>query len=40
MNLNEVGAILERARQAAIDYYQLPGKPLGITGEYGEYVAF
>ena len=39
MDLNEVGAILERARQAAIDYYQLTGKPLGITGEYGEYVA-
>lgn len=39
MDLNEVGAILERARRAAIDYYELTGKPLGITGEYGEYVA-
>ena len=39
MDLNEVGAILDRARRAAIDYYELTGKPLGITGEYGEYVA-
>ena len=30
--------ILERARQAAIDYYALTGKPLGITGEIGEYL--
>ena len=37
--LNEIGAILERARQAAVDYYALTGKPLGITGEYGEYIA-
>ncbi len=31
--------ILERARLAAIDYYKLTGKPLGITGEVGEYLA-
>jgi len=36
-DLDKVGAILTRARQAAIDYYELTGKPLGITGEIGEY---
>jgi hypothetical protein len=35
----EVAAVLERARAAAIDYYRLTGKPLGITGEIGEYEA-
>lgn len=39
MKLEVVAEILDRARQAAIDYYQLTGKPLGITGEYGEYIA-
>lgn len=37
--LEAVGEILDRAKRSAIDYYQLTGKPLGITGEYGEYVA-
>ena len=37
--LAEIGQILERARSAAVDYYTLTGKPLGITGEYGEYIA-
>lgn len=27
---------LERAKRAAVDYYRLTGKPLGITGEVGE----
>ena len=36
---NDVGEILARAKQAAIDYYRLTGKPLGITGEVGEYEA-
>lgn len=35
----KIGEILERAKQAAVDYYQLTGKPLGITGEIGEYEA-
>ena len=35
----EVAAVLERARAVAIDYYRLTGKPLGITGEIGEYEA-
>jgi len=30
-SLGAVGEILARARQAAIDYCQLTGKPLGIT---------
>ena len=38
INVAKAGAILERARQAAVDYYDLTGKPLGITGEYGEYM--
>ena len=39
MDLDRIGKILERAKSAAIDYYQLTGKPLGITGEIGEYYA-
>ena len=37
--IGAVGEVLERAKQAAIDYYCLTGKPLGITGEVGEYTA-
>lgn len=37
--MQAVEAILEKARQAAIEYYDLTGKPLGITGEMGEYLA-
>ena len=37
--LDMMGSILEVAKQAAIDYYRLTGKPLGITGEIGEYFA-
>ncbi len=33
----EIGGVLEQARKAAVDYYRLTGKPLGITGEIGEY---
>ncbi len=39
IDLDKVGEILARAKAAAIDYYQLTGKPLGITGEIGEYLA-
>ena len=39
IDLEQAGQILERARKAAIDYYELTGKPLGITGEFGEYVS-
>jgi len=38
-SLGAVGEILARARQAAIDYYRQTGKPLGITGEVGEFEA-
>ena len=38
-DMQAVGAILERARQAAVEYYDMTGKPLGITGELGEYLA-
>ena len=34
-----VGRVLERARRAAVDYYNLTKRPLGITGEIGEYEA-
>ena len=36
---SEMGEIVARAKQMAIDYYRLTGKPLGITGEIGEYDA-
>src|SRR4051812_33730158 len=39
IDLDKVGEILARAKAAAIDYYELTGKPLGITGEIGEYLA-
>jgi hypothetical protein len=32
-------AVLRAAKSAAISYYQLTGKPLGITGEIGEVAA-
>ena len=38
-DIEEIGKILKRARRAAIDYHRLTGKPLGITGEIGEYEA-
>lgn len=37
--MGEIGEILARAKEAAVDYYRLTGKPLGITGEVGEYEA-
>lgn len=39
IDVETAGEILERARQAAVEYYELTGKPLGITGEIGEYLA-
>lgn len=38
-SLQEIGALLEQARAIAVKYYELTGKPLGITGEIGEYEA-
>lgn len=37
--LREIGSVLAQARELAVRYYQLTGKPLGITGEVGEYEA-
>lgn len=34
-----LGEILEKAREAAVAYYELRGAPLGITGEVGEFEA-
>lgn len=36
---SDIGEILTRAKKAAVDYYQLTGKPLGITGEVSEFEA-
>ncbi|MCY4012269.1 MAG: hypothetical protein OXG82_06085 [Gammaproteobacteria bacterium] len=33
----EIGEILGRAKEVAVDYYRATGKPLGVTGEVGEY---
>lgn len=38
-SLQEIGVLLEQARVIAVKYHQLTGKPLGITGEVGEYEA-
>lgn len=38
-NTGQVEKVLEQARKAAVRYYKLTGKPLGITGEIGEYLA-
>jgi hypothetical protein len=32
-------SVMARARSVAVDYYRLTGKPLGITGEIGEFEA-
>jgi hypothetical protein len=37
-SLKKIGLVLEQAKEAAIKYYQITGKPLGITGEIGEYL--
>ncbi len=36
---DQIRAILARAKDAAVEYYDLTGKPLGITGEIGEFYA-
>lgn len=38
-SLTEIGRVLDNARDAAVEYYELTDKPLGITGEIGEYEA-
>ncbi len=39
IDMIHVATLLEQARAIAIDYYRATGKPLGITGEVGEYEA-
>jgi hypothetical protein len=39
IDLNRIADLLKQARAIAIEYYRLTGKPLGITGEVGEYEA-
>lgn len=39
INLEEVGPLLAQAKAIALEYYRITGKPLGITGEVGEYEA-
>ena len=34
-----LGEILAEVKKLAAEYYQLTGKPLGVTGEVAEYVA-
>ncbi|MCH8863403.1 MAG: hypothetical protein IID51_12980 [Proteobacteria bacterium] len=36
---DQIRAVLARAKDAAVEYYDLTGKPLGITGEIGEFYA-
>lgn len=38
-DLEEIGLIIDQARALAVRYYMLTGRPLGITGEVGEYEA-
>jgi hypothetical protein len=37
--LEQIGEVIAKAREVAFAYYRLTGKPLGITGEVGEYEA-
>ena len=39
IDLNRIADLLKQARTIAVEYYGLTGKPLGITGEVGEYEA-
>ena len=39
LRLRTLGQIIDQARDAAVAYYRLTGKSLGITGEVGEYEA-
>ncbi|MDE1151048.1 MAG: hypothetical protein PW788_00805 [Micavibrio sp.] len=36
LDTQKLNAILEQAQKVAVEYYNLTGKPLGITGEIGE----
>lgn len=36
---DRIAAIIKKAKRVAMDYRKVTGKPLGITGEIGEYEA-
>lgn len=38
-DVSELGALIEQARSIALAYRRLTGRPLGVTGEVGEYEA-
>lgn len=38
-DLGEIGNVLRQAKQLAMKYRELTGKPLGITSEVAEYEA-
>ncbi|MDR3485700.1 MAG: hypothetical protein P4M05_12415 [Bradyrhizobium sp.] len=38
-NAERLRDILAAAKRLAVEYYQLTGKPLGVTGEVAEYIA-
>lgn len=37
--LERVGDLASKVRTIAVEYYRRTGKPLGVTGELGEYEA-
>jgi hypothetical protein len=37
--LSAIAPLIEEARRVAVEFYRLTGKPLGITGEVGEFEA-
>ena len=39
LDLEEIGKVICTAKEAAKRYYELTGRPLGITGEVAEYEA-
>lgn len=39
VSLDQIAPLLDAVRDIATAYYSLTGKPLGITGEIGEYEA-
>ena len=39
VDVHSVARVLEEVRRLAVEYQTLTGKPLGITGEIGEYLA-
>jgi len=39
IELHDLGYVISMAKLVAKRYYELTGKPLGVTGEIGEYIA-